>query len=98
MGRTIIFGLFEWNEEKDVYNFKKHKVSFELAARAFLDPKRVIVKDGKHSSHEERKFCIGKVGAKILTVRFVERGSSIRILGAANWRKERKFYEKENKI
>jgi hypothetical protein len=41
---------FEWDDEKDRENQKKHSVSFAVAQRAFLDPKRVIAQDVKHSS------------------------------------------------
>lgn len=30
--------LFEWDEEKDKENQKKHGISFALAQHAFLDP------------------------------------------------------------
>jgi uncharacterized DUF497 family protein len=46
---------FEWDEVKN-YNIEKHNVSFELAQEAFFDPKRIIVKDDKHSVEEDRYF------------------------------------------
>ena len=89
---------FEWDEDKDRENQAKHKVSFSLAQRAFLDPCRVIVEDLTHSGEEDRFYCMGRVNDGIMTVRFTFRGNVIRILGAGYWRKGRKIYEEQNKI
>ena len=89
---------FEWDQKKDKLNRRKHGVSFAAAQFAFLDPKRVIVKDLKHSKKEQRFFCIGRVGEGIMTVRFTYRADVIRIIGAGYWRKGKLLYEKENKI
>ena len=94
MLRNIIhFGLFEWDLVKDFVNQKKHGVDFATAARAFLDPDRVVAKDERHSGSEERLFCIGKVQNQVLTVRYTKRDGRIRIIGAGRWRKEAKLYE-----
>ncbi|MEI9477152.1 MAG: BrnT family toxin [Deltaproteobacteria bacterium] len=89
---------FEWNEEKDRENQKKHCVSFSLAQRAFFDPRRVIAEDVSHSASEERFYCMGRVNDAIITVRFTYRGNVIRIYGAGYWRKGRRIYEDQNKI
>ncbi len=83
---------FEWNQDKSVENVRKHGVSFELAQCAFLDKKRKIYRDTKHSAGEDRYFCYGMVEGKILTVRFTIRELNIRIIGAWYWRKGRKAY------
>ena len=88
---------FEWDENKNQVNIEKHDVSFEEAKEAFFDADRIIAKDLKHSSAEERFFCIGKVGRGILTVRFTYRDETIRIFGAGFWRKGRKLYESERR-
>ena len=85
---------FEWDEDKDRENQEKHKVSFSLAQRAFLDPCRVIAEDITHSEGEERFFCIGRVDDGIVTVRFTFRENVIRIFGAGYWRKGKRIYEK----
>ncbi len=94
MSRTT----FEWDVEKDRINQLKHRVSFTLAQRAFLDPLRVIVEDMSHATEEERYYCVGRVDEGIMTVRFTYRGNVIRIYGAGYWRKGRKIYEEQNKI
>lgn len=87
---------FEWDEEKDRENQKKHSVSFSLAQHTFLDPHRIIVEDEEHSTEENRYYCIGRVGEGVMTVRFTYRGNVIRIYGAGYWRKGRKIYEEQN--
>ena len=89
---------FEWDDEKDRINQEKHRVGFHLAQYAFADSQRVIAEDAAHSSDEDRLFCIGRVGGRILTVRFTYRGDVIRIIGAGYWRKGTQFYEKQNSI
>jgi uncharacterized DUF497 family protein len=96
--KSMIKTRFEWDDNKDKSNQKKHGVAFFQAQYAFADPKRVIAEDVGHSYKEKRYYCFGKVNVGILTVRFTYRSSVIRIIGAGYWRKGKKVYEKENKI
>ncbi len=89
---------FEWDPGKEAENIRKHGVSFQQAQLAFLDPRRLITRDLKHSGRELRHFCLGKVGGGILTVRFTYREDAIRIIGAGYWRKGREFYEEKNSL
>ena len=89
---------FEWNEEKDAENLKKHSVLFSVAQYAFADPLRVIAKDETHSQDEERFYCFGLVGDGVLTVWFTYRNPVIGIIGAGYWRKGKVIYERENKV
>ena len=89
---------FEWDENKNKVNLKKHGIDFENARLAFFDKKRIVAEDWKHSGKEKRIYCIGKVGSRILTVRYTNRKNKIRIFGAGFWEKGRKLYEKENNI
>ncbi|MDD5029644.1 MAG: BrnT family toxin [Rhodoferax sp.] len=89
---------FEWDDNKDAKNQRKHHVSFQEAQAAFSDPRRVIAKDLAHSESEERLYCLGKAGGGILTVRFTYRRKVIRIIGAGYWRKGKVVYEKENRL
>ena len=87
---------FEWDSQKDLINQSKHQVSFSEAQLAFMDSHRIIAVDHKHSTSEEtRYFCFGKVGERVLTVRFTYRADNIRIFGAGYWREGRKRYEQE---
>ena len=45
---------FEWDENKNIQNQRKHGVSFYLAQYAFKDSKRIIAEDISHSLTEKR--------------------------------------------
>ena len=88
-----MYMTFEWDEDKNSENIRKHQVSFEKAQDAFFDISRMILEDVKHSVLGKRYFCIGKTDKGILTVRFTIRGQNIRIFGAGYWRQGKKLYE-----
>lgn len=90
-------GSFIWDAEKEAINIKKHGVGFVTACEVFEDLDRKIYVDSRHSSEEERMFCVGKVRGRILTVRFTYRINKIRLFGAGFWRKGELYYERENK-
>ncbi len=89
---------FEWNEDKNKENVRKHSIDFQTAQYAFIDSNRVIAEDISHSKAEKRYYCFGKVKGSVLTVRFTYRNSKIRIIGAGFWRKGKSIYEKQNNI
>jgi uncharacterized DUF497 family protein len=78
----MVIYSFEWDEEKDAINQKRHRISFTDAQEAFYDPNRIIAQDEAHSEDEPRFFCIGQTPKGILTVRLTMRGRNIRIIGA----------------
>lgn len=89
---------FEWDENKNKINHRKHKVTFGIAQFTFLDPNRIVAEDTQHGGNEKRYFCFGSVKGGVLTVRFTYRNDRIRIIGAGYWSKGKKIYEKENKL
>jgi uncharacterized DUF497 family protein len=93
MRASVHWGRFVWDEAKDKHNVLHHGLDFKTAAKAFLDPQRVIVKDEAHSMSEARWFCIGQIDSEIVTVRYTFRGRMVRIIGAGHWRKGRRLYE-----
>ena len=72
---------FEWDEDKNVKNKMKHKISFETAAYVFSDPAYVEMYDFEHSIDEDRYIAIGRVDEVIFVV-FTERKDSIRLISA----------------
>ena len=79
---------FEWDTEKNKANIKKRGVAFEMAAKVFLDEKRIERYDAEHSSIDEARYkTIGMVG-KVLTVIYTERKTAIRIISARLAEKE----------
>lgn len=51
---------FEWNDDKDKANQKKHGVSFAFAQLAFLDNNRIILEDLEHSIDEKKVLLFGQ--------------------------------------
>lgn len=90
------YGTYEWDPKKEKSNIEKHQISFITAIGIFQDPDRIIRNDLEHSQTEARWMGIGKVNDQILTIRFTYRGFFVRIIGAGNWRKGWRIYEKEN--
>ncbi len=78
---------FEWDDATDLANRDKHGVGFAEAQQAFLEPNRLIFADTAHGGSEQRFFCLGLVGDRVLTVRFTWRDGQIRLIGAGFWRK-----------
>lgn len=70
---------FEWDTDKNLANIEKHGVSFDEAMKAFVDPKRKIRLNTKHSRAEIRYYCIGMVADRVLTVRFTIRTGKVRL-------------------
>lgn len=50
---------FEWDDEKNEPNRRKHGISFEQATDVFEDPLAVTIDDPGHSDYEERYVTIG---------------------------------------
>ena len=92
---------FEWDEDKAQLNLKKHRVSFEIATRVFLDPLALAYQD-RIENGECRWQTIGMVDGCLLllvahTVRQGEASEIIRIISARKAdKKEQKNYEKNH--
>ena len=89
---------FDWDEEKNLLNYTKHKIWFEEAQSVWADEYAVEFFDDEHSDHEERFLRLGhSVGRNILLVVFCERndGEIIRLISPRKaTRKEKDNYEK----
>ena len=59
---------FDWDPVKARQNLQKHGVSFERAARIFLDPFAISIFDEKHSVSEDRWITIGSEENEVLLV------------------------------
>ena len=60
---------FEWDENKNSQNIKKHKIDFTEASTAFLDENGLILEDIEHSSSEDRFLLLGiTLKARIVVV------------------------------
>ena len=85
---------FEWDPRKADENLKKHKVSFEEAQEAFVDPNGVDVFDDTHSDVEIRFILLAFSSKRLLFVGYTTRDEDvIRIVTARKATAyEREFY------
>ena len=72
MERTVTFTLggivFEYDENKNRLNIKKHGISFRNAARVFFDYDRIEMFDDENSSGEDRYDTIGRIAAAAVII------------------------------
>ena len=76
---------FEWDSDKADINLRKHYVSFEDAARVFLDPNRIETFDNREAYGEDRWKTVGLVESALLAVVYTVRGKDddiIRLISA----------------
>lgn len=88
---------FEWDEDKSVSNYKKHRIRFEEAQTVFLDPYSIEFYDEDNSDSEDRFIRVGiSEKLNVLLVVYCERDEKhIRIISARKaTAEERKLYEK----
>ena len=89
---------FEWDENKNGINKKKHNISFEEAMTVFYDEEALVIEDAEHSQEEERFIILGmSTSLKLLVVCHCYRDSDsvIRIISArkATKRESMQYYE-----
>lgn len=93
--------LFEWDENKNKLNRKKHSVSFEEAVTVFYDEEALLISDPDHSENEDRFIILGlSARANLLTVCHCYRRSEsvIRIISARRaTRNEEKTYREQRR-
>ena len=53
--------IFEWNENKEQKNIRKHGIDFGTALHVFGDPFRIVKFDEEHSIDEDRYILIGSI-------------------------------------
>ena len=87
--------VFEWDENKEKANLRKHKVSFAEGESVFSDMLSVTIPDPDHSIEENRFIDIGISDKnRVLVVVYTEREERIRIVSVRKATKaERKIYE-----
>lgn len=89
---------FEWDENKNEINKKKHGLSFETAKEVFYDDNAVLFDDPDHSIGEKRFLIIGMIKeSKICIVSHCYRDNDnvIRLISAREATKNEKktYYE-----
>lgn len=76
---------FEWDENKNKINQRKHRISFAEAKTVFYDDDALIIDDPDHSETEERFIILGlsrKANLLIVCHCYRENDEVIRIISA----------------
>lgn len=77
--------VFDWDENKNQINQKKHGIDFDEASSVFFDERAILFDDPEHSEYEDRFLLLGMSDtAKVCIVCHCYRESDtvIRIISA----------------
>lgn len=89
---------FEWDDNKNQINKKKHKISFEEAQSVFYDTDALVIDDPEHSEWEDRFIILGlsrKANLLVVCHCYRESDSIIRIISARKaTNTEKRYYHK----
>ena len=84
---------FEWDDEKEVENLRKHDVPFSYAINVFVDPLRRTYTDERFDYGEVRSVTRGMIDGTLYIVVHTDRFDRIRIISARPaTRQERRAY------
>ena len=86
--------VFEWDNNKEKSNKKKHGISFDEARTAFYDENAIQYFDPDHSDEEDRFILLGisfKLKALVVCHCFRENDSVIRIISARKADKDEEY-------
>ena len=84
---------FEWDDRKAYSNKRKHGITFEIAAKVFLDQHRIEIYDNLRSSYLEDRYITIGYAEEIIMVAYTIRKDRIRIISARLAdQDERRFY------
>lgn len=98
MSPTVFLLHYEWDEDKDLANQRKHDgIAFADAITVFDDPNLLSIFDPDHSQDEDRYLALGRDRTgQILVVSFTVRGDDehIRLISArrAVKHEEKQYY------
>lgn len=89
---------FQWDQDKNLANIRKHEVSFEEAKTVFFDENARLISDPEHSQDEERFVIMGisyRLRILIVAHTYKENDEAIRIISArkATQSESRYYYE-----
>ncbi len=89
---------FEWDENKEKDNFRKHGVRFGTAAKVFLDPDKLIRRDYEHPG--ERYCILGRVGKILFVVCTFIDAETVRLISArlASIPEKERYKNGENRL
>lgn len=74
---------FEWDENKNAENYRKHGIRFESAKQAFDDELAIPFSDPEHSTIGENRYALlGICESGLVFVSFAIRGENYRLITA----------------
>ena len=73
---------FEWDEQKNQANIRKHGIAFDDAVFVFQDPFSMETYDRKHSTWSEDRWQVVGFAERFLYVVYTERFGNIRLISA----------------
>lgn len=84
---------FDWDDHKAASNLAKHGVSFDYAARVFLDIGRVDLDASRSADDEQRRKVVGMINQRVFTLVYTTRQGTIRIISArrCNAKEQRQY-------
>jgi uncharacterized protein len=86
--------MFEWDEQKNKANIKKHGIDFEDIIPIFFSREALIMQDNRKDYSEDRLIILCPIGGRMFHVTYTARGSAVRIISARRANKrERRYYE-----
>ena len=87
---------FEWDENKNLRNKKKHGIGFEDAKEVFKDRRRIKIKDERRDYGEDRWKTLGLMIGVVISVIYTIRDTAVRLISARRAsRKERDEYNNQ---
>jgi uncharacterized DUF497 family protein len=89
---------FEWDENKNLENIRKHGISFSVAIEAFDDELAIPFSDHEHSTAGEARYALlGMCKAGLVFISFTIRGTKYRIISVRKASKRmHKIYAENN--
>lgn len=80
---------FEWDENKNQINHRKHGINFQEAKSCFYDPDQIAFYDINHSNDEDREILVGHSSkGRLLLVSYAILENIIRIISARKTTKQ----------
>jgi uncharacterized DUF497 family protein len=92
------FEEFEWDDDKNAENIKKHGIDFKTAMQAFDDDRAIPFADPDHSTVGEPRYALlGMCEAGLVFISFTYRGEKSRIITVrkASKRMQRMYAEND---
>ncbi len=90
---------FEWDDQKNQLNFKRHGLAFDDVVDFLDDPHLIERLDLREDYGEERIIAHAMIRSRVFVIVYVERGSKLRLISARYaTRDEANDYFKRNAI